>query len=214
MPVPNDVQTKVNEARNYSNALGAVESGLEVAIYNAVKTATPGLQPGQLPDYGQIVTNAGLQATLRTVIADNYSFDNPINPLYGVINTTNMRRNATNQAMLENLLFPHKRTVEGNIADPRFMDILRTARAQGQQSVVQQKVIGPAAGDVIARNPLNDLKAYLIAGYNDPRNNIISNALAPVAQKEALLKAYGLDIFKKMGANISDQDILDAIQNP
>lgn len=199
---------KVTGLKNYMNSVRAVEAGLEVKIYEAVKAKTRP-RPGELPDYSKIATNAELQADISTAMDKAYSFDNPLNPLHDVINQQNLGRNFYNQCLLEGLLFPHKNAVKAKLTDDKFMDVLYANRDHSQKAL-QQQLLGTAANETVAEHSLDQLKQHLTATYG----NSFQTELNAVNEKDKLLRAIALDYMKLLGADVNAEQIKEAILNP
>ena len=201
------MQEKITGLKNQMIGVKAVEAGLETAIHRAVIRRT-NPQEGEMPDYSQIPENEDLQNDISRAVDRAYSLNNRLHPCHDGVNNQILRRNFYNQALIQDLLFPHKDLIKRKIKDENFIDILYGARKQSQENL-HQELIGKAANATITQFELDPLKQHLTGRYG-----AIGQELEAVDDKERLIRAIAMDYMKYLGANVGVDQISEAIRNP
>ncbi len=205
--VQNSVETKVEDLRNYINAVKVVEADLLTKIHSLVDGATPTV-PGQLPDYSRIEdpASSALRTSIVSAIDDAYSPTNPLHPMHHVIDATAMGHNFYNEALLKNLLFPHGDQLKTEVGKPDLVDKLQGAASKSQEQL-HQRLAASAGSDVVANHNLADLQTYLKAHYAgiDPEINAVTD-------KTDFNSAYAMDILRQRNFQITPDSIKQAIK--
>lgn len=202
-------QVRAKDYRNYSNAVSAVEAGLEVAI-NQVLRQKHSLQPGELPRYEEIQTDHTIQRAISKEIKKAYSItDNPDHPFHDAINGAAMKKNYFTKGFLEDTLFPHKNEVLKKVKEENFIELLYGLRDESQKQL-KQRMLAKVADDIVTSYNLRSLKTHLTTRYVD-----LGTELNAVTEKEKLTRAIALDFMRYLGSTqIGIEQIKEAIKDP
>lgn len=203
MTVKQAMEDKKQDLINYMNAVRAIEAGVRYDIHCAFH----GVSAGQLPDYRDLESNHALQDRVKDALDANYSIENEIHPLHGVLNTERLERNFFNQALLSNLLFPSRNKIKAAVGESDFMDKYGELSQQSQRQL-QQRLVGTIADGVVESKPLSELKHYLKDRYTGIDETVVDS----VVKKEQMIAPMTLDMFKLLRlGDITHRQIEDAL---
>ncbi len=202
MTIQESMETRKKGLTDYVNAVKAVEAGLRYDIHCAFR----GVRAGDVPDYSTIEANGDLQDRIKDVIDANYSFDNEIHPLHGVVNTERLERNFFGNALMRGVLFPHHDMVKAAVGEPDFMDNYGAMSLQSQQQL-QSRLMSVAATDVVQESTLPNLKRYLKENYQGINEAVVDG----VANKTQFLKPMTLDMLRLLGGEVTITQIEDGL---
>jgi hypothetical protein len=202
MTVQESMEDKKKGLKSYMYQVEAVEAGLRYDI----ACAFTGVRHGEVPDYSRIPEDRALQERIKEAIDANYSFDNEIHPLHGVVDTDRLDRNFFNDALMRGLLFPHQPMVRAAVSEEDFMDQYGAMEKQSQQQL-QSRLMGSAAADVVEQSALPDLKQYLKDSYEGINEPVVDG----IENKLQFLQPMTLDMLRLLGGEVTPRQIEDAL---